>query len=101
MDDVTFREGMAFVAPLMEQSAHDLAFITNSLVDSLAMECAESAARLQLIGEAVERLLSQPYAPSAQAIEACLYPVRDIWLGRTEEILAARGIHSSTHDKEQ
>lgn len=36
-DNVTFREGLAFLAPLIEQSARDLAFTTNSLIDSLAM----------------------------------------------------------------
>src|SRR5574341_866678 len=99
MDDVTFREGLEFIAPLMEQSARDLAFTTNSLLDSLAMECAENAARLQLIGEAVEDLLHKPYAPSAHAIEGCLYPDLDTLAMRTQQILTSRGIHSSTHGK--
>lgn len=100
-NDVPFREGLAFLAPLLEQSARDLAYTTNALIDSLALECAESAARLQLAEEAFSRLWELPYMPSPDAIWRCFRPTTAGLKQRTEEILHQRGIHSSTHVAEE
>lgn len=89
-------EFAVFMGRLVEEQRRQYAFTTSSLIDSLAWECAESAARLQLIGEAVGRLLDSPYTPSAFAVENCLFPYPDDVAARRDEILVARGVHSST-----
>lgn len=91
----TGRELLEFMAPLMEQSARDLAWTTGALIDFLAMECAESAARLQLIGEAMDRAYAGGYVPSEDTVRACLYPSAWELRERTLSILRGRGIHSS------
>lgn len=90
-------EFTVFMGSLIEGQRREVAATTTYLIDNLAMECAESAARLQLIGEAVRAMLAAPYMPSAYAIEDCLYPDTDTLAERTAAILAARGVHSSTH----
>lgn len=99
MDDVTFREGMEFIAPLMEKSARDLAFTTNTLINSLSAECAEREATMEIVREQVLALLSGPWMPTPVAIESALWPRESELQERTEQILAQRGIHSSTHGK--
>lgn len=86
-----------FMGALVEQSRRDYVHTTDTLIDSLATECAESAARLELIEEGIQALLDGPYAPSARAIGECLYPARRAMAERTAEILLRRGVHSSTH----
>lgn len=97
MDDVTFRDGMRFVAPFMEKSARDLAFTTNSIIDSLAMECAESAATIALAREQVHELFEGPYMPTPETVMMALYPAGERLRERVSQVLTQRGIHSSTH----
>lgn len=99
MDDVGFREGLEFIAPLMEQNARDLAYTTNTVIDSLATECAERQAMLDVVREQVFELLDQPYAPSAAAIERALWASETALRERAARILQQRGIHSSTHGR--
>lgn len=93
-------EFTVFMGALVEQQRRDYVHITSSLIDNLAMEVAETVAHIQLIGEAVQDLLSKPWAPSASAIADCLYPSHEARAHRTAEILTARGVHSSTHPEE-
>jgi hypothetical protein len=97
MNEPTFREGMELLAPLVEQSARDLAFTTNNLIDSLALECAESAALIDKIRRDVEDLFQGPYQPSASAVLAAMYPRSTSYADSVQRILERRGIHSSTH----
>lgn len=91
-------EFTTFMGALVEQSRQDYASTTSRLIDSLALECAESAALLQLIGEAVHELAELPYAPSVNRIMMCMYPTAEALRERTLSILAARGVHSRAGD---
>jgi hypothetical protein len=62
------------VAAIIEQSSRDLAFTTNSLIDSLTQQRDELEVELTLIREKVLALIGGDFMPTAHAIDGALHP---------------------------
>lgn len=71
-------EAMTLVMQLMGQSARDLAWTTNTLVDSLTKQNADLRAELDAVRGELERLFGRPFAPSETAIRHALWPSDEI-----------------------
>lgn len=67
-------EAAALIASLVQQNARDLAYTTNTLLDSYRQDALVAQATLLCIREVVSGLLSGDFMPTPAAIERALYP---------------------------
>lgn len=70
-------EASDLVIRIMEANANQAASLTNSLVDSLTEQLADSQAEVDAIRARIRHLLDGPYMPTPDAIDRALCPSAD------------------------
>jgi hypothetical protein len=66
------------VANILTANAAFTADVTTRVIEDLRERASESEARVDVIRDAVEHLLSGPYTPSPAAIRNALYPSAEV-----------------------